>query len=150
MKLKRLFLITLMMTTTVTLAKRVQSMAKGLDEHGYPFKCGEKPNCVSTSDTRSEFSMKPFHLVDGTTISEISDSLKKGSSRVEIKTQTNNYLHLVYTTKIFRFKDDVEMTIKDRKILFRSASRTGYSDLGKNRSRLKDIESRLRKANLIE
>ena len=46
-----------------------------------------------------------------------------------------------------RFKDDLEFLIlpEEKKIHFRSASRLGKSDLGKNRERLKEIFAALEK-----
>jgi len=46
-----------------------------------------------------------------------------------------------------RFKDDLEFLIvpEEKKIQFRSASRLGKSDLGKNRARLKEIFALLEK-----
>jgi uncharacterized protein (DUF1499 family) len=43
----------------------------------------------------------------------------------------------VFTTRLFRFKDDVEFYIDadEGQVHFRSASRVGYSDMGANRKR---------------
>ena len=48
------------------------------------------------------------------------------------------YLHAECETWLFRFVDDVEFQIdaEAKQIQVRSASRTGYSDLGANRSRV--------------
>ena len=61
--------------------------------------------------------------------------------------EEENYLHAVATTPIMRFKDDLEFLIvtDKKKIQFRSASRLGKSDLGKNRARLKEIFALLEK-----
>ncbi len=55
-----------------------------------------------------------------------------------------DYLHVEFTSLIFRFKDDTEfyLSIEDAKIHFRSASRLGYSDLGANRKRMETIRLR--------
>ncbi|MBN2243722.1 MAG: DUF1499 domain-containing protein [Acidobacteria bacterium] len=49
-----------------------------------------------------------------------------------------------YTSRLFRFVDDVEFYLDDeRKVIdFRSASRTGYSDLGVNRKRMETIRKK--------
>lgn len=51
------------------------------------------------------------------------------------------YLHYEVTSLLFRFVDDVEFLFDDptRTIRFRSASRTGYGDLGVNRWRMEQI-----------
>ena len=59
----------------------------------------------------------------------------------KIMTDENGYLRAVFTTKGFRFRDDVELckeTEKNR-ILIRSSSRIGYSDFGQNRKRVQKI-----------
>ena len=47
------------------------------------------------------------------------------------------YLHASFTSRIFRFVDDFELRldVAQNVIQMRSASRTGYSDLGVNRKR---------------
>lgn len=56
----------------------------------------------------------------------------------EITEENEHYLHAVFTSRFFRFVDDVELRLDDSGsvIHFRSASRTGYSDLGVNRKRV--------------
>jgi uncharacterized protein (DUF1499 family) len=53
----------------------------------------------------------------------------------------------VAVTPLMRFRDDLEFLIQpdQKKIQFRSASRLGRSDLGKNRQRLKEIFALLQK-----
>ena len=55
----------------------------------------------------------------------------------KIKSRTEDYLHAVFTSRLMRFKDDVELYIdvSAQQVHFRSASRIGYSDLGANRKR---------------
>jgi peptide-methionine (R)-S-oxide reductase len=53
----------------------------------------------------------------------------------------DNYLHAEFTSRLFRFVDDVEFYVDEEQheIHFRSASRVGYSDLGANRKRMELI-----------
>ncbi len=53
-----------------------------------------------------------------------------------------NYYHYEFETKLGKFIDDVEFLIdpENKLIHFRSASRKGYGDLGKNRRRMKMIQ----------
>jgi uncharacterized protein (DUF1499 family) len=55
--------------------------------------------------------------------------------------QEDGYLRATYTTRIFRFVDDVELRLDaDQKVIhLRSASRVGSSDLGLNRKRMASL-----------
>ncbi|MDE3040844.1 MAG: DUF1499 domain-containing protein, partial [Nitrospirota bacterium] len=55
--------------------------------------------------------------------------------------EDETYLHYEFTSFLLRFVDDVEFLFEDetKTIHFRSASRTGYGDLGVNRRRMEDI-----------
>jgi uncharacterized protein (DUF1499 family) len=70
--------------------------------------------------------------------------------RAEIEEQDQRYVRLVVTTRLLRFKDDVELQVDPEtgQIHYRSASRVGSSDLGVNRKRMRsvarDIRARLR------
>ena len=66
--------------------------------------------------------------------------------RSQIVSSTNTYIHVEFTSLIFRFVDDVEFLFDDEKKLIhvRSASRVGYSDLGANRNRVEEIRKRFR------
>jgi uncharacterized protein (DUF1499 family) len=58
--------------------------------------------------------------------------------RAKIVSETGNYLHAECRSLVFGFVDDVEFYFDEpgSLIQFRSASRVGYSDLGKNRARM--------------
>ena len=54
---------------------------------------------------------------------------------------TDEFLHIEFTSKIFRFVDDVEFYFDEPGVIhFRSASRIGHSDMGVNRDRMEEIE----------
>jgi uncharacterized protein (DUF1499 family) len=60
--------------------------------------------------------------------------------RSEIVTNKEIFLHVEFTSKIFRFVDDVEFYFNAPGIIhFRSASRVGHSDMGVNRHRMEEI-----------
>ncbi len=61
--------------------------------------------------------------------------------RVRRLSRNGNYLHLAFTSLIFRFTDDVEFWVDESAGLlhYRSASRVGYSDLGANRRRMQQV-----------
>lgn len=97
-----------------------------------------KPNCVSTQAEAKSKQVPPLGYQKA-----VSDQMQRVIKTVEsmpgakIKQCEGNYLYAVFTTKIMRFKDDVEIYLDEaeKKLHFRSASRLGYSDLGVNRKR---------------
>jgi hypothetical protein len=68
----------------------------------------------------------------------------------QIRTQTDNYIHAISKSRIFKFVDDVEFYFPSDKsvIHIRSASRVGDSDFGVNRRRLEQIRLALRDLNI--
>jgi uncharacterized protein (DUF1499 family) len=71
-------------------------------------------------------------------------SVINSMKRSEIVTAEVNYIHATFKSVLFGFVDDVEFSFDDQKkiINVRSASRTGYSDLGVNRKRVEEIRRR--------
>ena len=65
----------------------------------------------------------------------------------QIITQDKVYWHVEFTSRWLRFIDDVEFYFMDTEALIhlRSASRSGYWDLGVNRKRTKEIRSKFAK-----
>lgn len=61
--------------------------------------------------------------------------------RTELIKEDENFLHFTFKSGLFGFIDDVEFYLdpQNKVIHFRSASRTGYSDLGVNRKRMDKI-----------
>lgn len=102
--------------------------------------CPSSPNCIS-SNASDEDRMYPPIRYKGTREEAKRRLLGVLASypRVTITQNKDNYLRAEFTTAVFRFTDDTEFLILDNRIMVRSASRVGYSDLGKNRSRMEDI-----------
>ena len=109
----------------------------------------ESPNCVSSHADVSDI----VHYIEPLAFSGSAESAAKAIQKVidqwprtKVITKEENYYHLVCTTFIFRFKDDLEIYVdKDNKeIHFRSASRIGYSDLGTNRKRVNILKETLK------
>ncbi len=104
--------------------------------------CPPTPNCVSTTATRESQRMDPIQF-EGTADEALARLVKilAAQPRMKIVTEQPTYLHAECTTAIFRFVDDVEFLIDEQEkvIHFRSASRTGHSDLGENRRRMEQI-----------
>lgn len=72
--------------------------------------------------------------------------IARAMPRTTVVAERENYLHIEFRSRLFRFVDDVEFYLEEEPglIQFRSASRLGYSDLGVNRRRMKEICRRFR------
>jgi len=106
--------------------------------------CPDSPNCVSTTATDDEHSVAPLTF-DGTA-EEAMTRLKgviENMPRTVVVTATESYLHAEFTTRLFRYTDDVEFQVnaEENTIQIRSASRIGYSDLGANRIRVEAVRT---------
>lgn len=111
--------------------------------------CGDKPNCVSTQDTRAEYNLTPFTLTDSTNIDAIEQiALELPGAKTAVK--EGNYIRVECTSKIMRFVDDLELKVEGDQLIVRSESRVGYSDFGVNRKRAEQLRSLLMNAELIK
>ena len=107
--------------------------------------CPKSPNCVSSLSKDASHYVAP--LTYTATLEEAREkliSIINSMKRSEIVTAEMNYIHATFTSALFRFVDDVEFSFDDQKkvIDVKSASRTGYSDLGVNRKRVEEIRRR--------
>ena len=101
--------------------------------------CPGTPNCVSST---SKVTGEHVDAIDyrGTQqqalrrLLQVITSMPNGA----VKTQTDNYVHAEFTSRLFGFIDDVEFLFDSdgAQIHLRSASRIGRSDLGANRKRV--------------
>lgn len=111
--------------------------------------CGDKPNCVSTQDTRAEYNLTPFTLTDSSNIDAIEQiALELPGAKTAVK--EGNYIRVECTSKIMRFVDDLELKVEGDQLIVRSESRVGYSDFGVNRKRAEQLRSLLMNAELIK
>lgn len=104
--------------------------------------CPESPNCVSTQADREHQQIDSIPLtIDAAEAMQTLKRVVSAMPRTEIITADDHYLHVEFTSALFRFVDDVEFFIdgEQRAIHFRSASRAGHSDLGVNRKRMQAI-----------
>lgn len=108
--------------------------------------CPATPNCVCSTASRPSQQFPPLRF-QGTAAEALRRVVEVLGSwpRVKIVEQRTNYLHIVCTTRLCRFKDDLEILADEaqRQLHYRSASRIGYSDLGANRRRLQRLVSDL-------
>lgn len=107
--------------------------------------CPDTPNCVSSRAEAGSHHIEPIGY-QGSTESARKRLLEVVAefSNARVLHSENDYLHLVFTTQLFRFQDDVEFEFDDRQKLIhmRSASRTGHYDFGVNRRRLESIRQK--------
>lgn len=97
--------------------------------------CSNKPNCVSSLDKRNDFNIKPLPQMDISALKKI--VLKMPGAK--LSSESDNFLHIIFTSKLFRFKDDVKFVLSGSKVDISSKSRAGHSDLGVNRKRVERI-----------
>jgi uncharacterized protein (DUF1499 family) len=106
--------------------------------------CPSSPNCVSTQAHDEGHSIVPFRYRKSR--AEAKEALKeivRSVPRTKLVEEDESYLHYEFTSLLLRFVDDVEFLFDDdtKTIHFRSASRTGYGDLGVNRARMEQVRS---------
>ncbi|HEX5645779.1 MAG TPA: DUF1499 domain-containing protein [Nitrospira sp.] len=104
--------------------------------------CPSSPNCVSTHAADQGHAIEPIRYRKAR--AEAKEALKqaiRSLPRVALVEEDESYLHYEFTSLLFRFVDDVEFVFDDatKTLHFRSASRTGYGDLGVNRKRMEEI-----------
>jgi uncharacterized protein (DUF1499 family) len=104
--------------------------------------CPASPNCVSTEADTVEHRSEPIPYQGSAesaraTVRQVVESMPGG---VVVEEQ-GDYLRAEFTSRLFRFVDDVEFQIDPRQkvVRYRSASRVGYSDLGANRARMEQF-----------
>ncbi len=117
--------------------------------------CPSSPNCVSTqAEPTDERHYVPAIEYSGSAEEALDATEAWIASRedAELVRREENYLRAVFTSRIFRFKDDVEVHAPPEGgvLHFRSASRVGQGDMGVNRSRYEAYAAYLRERGLAE
>jgi uncharacterized protein (DUF1499 family) len=107
--------------------------------------CPSSPNCVSSQapDEGHRIAPIPYTGPERDAWSRLIDIITT-LPRTKVITDSGTYLHVEFTSLIFRFVDDVEFLADDaaKVIHVRSASRVGRSDFGVNRRRIETIRAR--------
>jgi uncharacterized protein (DUF1499 family) len=103
----------------------------------------KSPNAVSSQTDDPEKRVEPLPMRGDAESSLDALEALVASHGAQVITREGGYLHVVYTTPAMKFKDDVEfLADADAGVIhFRSASRTGYGDMGVNRQRYDRIRS---------
>ena len=115
--------------------------------------CPASPNCVSSEATDALHATAAYRIRgDSRAAWKALESHLRELPRVELVTVAGDYLHAVFTTRLMRYRDDVEFVVDAPAgvIRLRSASRVGYGDMGVNRERLESIRSVLIEGGFVE
>ena len=104
--------------------------------------CPDKPNCVSSQNDTEKHEIDPF-MFNGDPVQEMTQlkSILNNMKGVTIITSEEDYLYAECKTLLMGFVDDLEFywDPENNVCHVRSASRLGYRDFGKNRSRVEEI-----------
>jgi len=105
--------------------------------------CPSSPNCVSSESDIPSSRVEPLTFKGSP--ERAWDNLKEAIREMggKIQEEHDGYLWATFTSRVFRFVDDVEfrMVPSDGIIHVRSGSRVGYSDLGVNRKRVEKLRA---------
>lgn len=105
--------------------------------------CPNSPNCVSSESDSASSRVEPltFQGPAEKAWSDLKETIREMGGKIE--EEHDGYLWATFTSRVFRFVDDVEfrMVSTDGMIHVRSGSRVGYSDLGVNRRRVEKLRT---------
>ena len=103
-----------------------------------------KPNNVSSYEAGAYPKMDPLQY-EGDQLEAKARliSVVNAMPRTTLVTNDGDYLHFTFRSFLFRFVDDVEFLFDDenKQIHFRSAARTGYSDMNVNQNRMEAVRA---------
>lgn len=105
--------------------------------------CPSSPNCVCSEFTDKSSFVTPISFTGDTESAWAKAITTIQNMGGKIITEESDYLHAAFTSRIFRFVDDLELRLdrENRIIHLRSASRTGYYDFGVNRKRARQLHN---------
>jgi uncharacterized protein (DUF1499 family) len=115
--------------------------------------CPDTPNCVSSLSKNPKYRVEPFKLKkDSETSWDMVHKTVDSLPRTKIVSANSSDIHAECRSIIFRFVDDLMLHLipSNDIIHIRSASRTGYSDLGVNRRRVENLRKKLQQKDIIE
>jgi uncharacterized protein (DUF1499 family) len=107
--------------------------------------CPSSPNCVSTLTNQEDKKLAPISWQNRLSPIDEIEKIILSMERTKVLSKTENSLHVIFISSIFRFKDDVIFYYDEeaKLIHFKSQSRIGYSDLGVNKKRMEEISNRI-------
>jgi uncharacterized protein (DUF1499 family) len=127
---------------------RTNDMELGLTD-GRLNACPGTPNCISTQADPADAThyAEPIRYEGSRDAARrtVVDWIGKRTD-AELVVEEKHYLHAVFTSRVFGFRDDAEFYFPDDEnvVHMRSASRVGVGDMGVNRTRYREAR------NLIE
>jgi len=139
--------VSILMTGVVLLGCAGQPPADIGFNDGRLASCPGTPNCVISQGGDKKHHIDPI-AYEGSKNDAVAmiRQVVQGMAGTRIVTQTDDYLHVEFKSKIMGFVDDVEFLFPDTAIIhMRSASRVGYSDFGVNRKRLEKVRAMFQK-----
>jgi len=107
--------------------------------------CPDTPNCVSTHADDETHAIAPIPMSgsEEAVMSRVAEVIKTMGGH--IVTTEGPYLHAEFTSRVWRFVDDLECVYDESAgaLHVRSASRIGYSDFNVNRNRVEQLRTLL-------
>jgi len=121
-------------------------------QNGRLSRCPSSPNCVCSDAAGRRHFIEPYRLMmpaEDTWL--ILREILSSTRGLRTITDAEQYIHAMHQSRIFGFIDDVEFHLRpaDQVIALRSASRTGFFDLGANRRRLETIRNQLHRRGAV-
>jgi uncharacterized protein (DUF1499 family) len=105
--------------------------------------CPNSPNCVSSESDSASSRIEPltFRGPPEKAWNNLKETIQELGGKIQ--EEREGYLWATFTSRVFRFADDMEfrMVSTDGMIHVRSGSRVGYSDLGVNRRRVEKLRT---------
>jgi len=139
---KRLFLFLLF--SLFSSCKDKPAKGLGLTTKNQFFPCPKNPNCVSSFENpknEKNFIRPIKFLGQKETIIKKLVTLIENNPNAKIVERKENYIRAEYTSSFFKFVDDIQFYFGKKNIIhIKSSSRVGYSDFGKNKQRVEEIE----------
>lgn len=151
-KMFEVFIVFLMAVTLLWGCSGGPTERRNSESSGFP-DCPDTPNCVSSLAKNPKYRVEPFKLKkDFKTSWDIVQKTVGSLPRTQIVSADNSDIHAECRSMIFRFVDDLTLHLTPSMgvVHVRSASRTGYSDLGVNRRRVENLRKKLRHKDIIE
>ncbi len=111
-------------------------------QHGKLHPCPDSPNCVTsfTVDDRHRIAPLVFADAPDRAFARLKETLERRGD-VTVIEQSPTYLRVELRTKLFVDDGEFLLDVGQHLIHLRSASRLGWSDLGKNRDRMEAIRT---------
>ena len=120
-------------------AARSRSAAGGVRE-GELRDCPGPPNCVSSFARDATHAVEPLER-PAEELDSVVDVALEALPRTRLVARSRNYAHLECRSRLFGFRDDLELLASGEVIHVRSASRWGRGDLGVNRRRVESLRA---------